>query len=91
MDIKKVNHALAVIEKGISDPELLFTRMDPDVLELSRILQVDRRDVKDYIVDYLNAKFGMLGLEFNNYGKTIEVNQIRLRNICLSLTGKIIF
>lgn len=60
MDIKKVNHALAVIEKGISDPELLFTRMDPDVLELSRILQVDGRDVKDYIVDYLNAKFGML-------------------------------
>lgn len=76
MDIKKVNYALAVIEKGISDPELLFKRMDPDVLELSRILQVDGREVKDYIVDHLNAKFGMLGLEFNNYGKTIEVNQI---------------
>lgn len=76
MDIKKVNHALVVIEKGISDPESLFKRMDPDVLELSRILQVDGREVKDYIVDHLNAKFGMLGLEFNNYGKTIEVNQI---------------
>ena len=76
MDIKKVNYALAVIEKGISDPELLFKRMDPDVLELSRILQVDGREVKDYIVDHLKAKFGMLGLEFNNYGKTIEVNQI---------------
>lgn len=76
MDIKKVNYALAVIEKGISDPELLFKRMDPDVLELSRILQIDGREVKDYIVDHLNAKFGMLGLEFNNYGKTIEVNQI---------------
>lgn len=76
MDIKKINHALAVIEKGISDPKLLFKRMDPDVLELSRILQVDGREVKDYIVDHLNAKFGMLGLEFNNYGKTIEVNQI---------------
>lgn len=76
MDIKKVNYVLAVIEKGISDPELLLKRMDPDVLELSRILQVDGLDVKDYIVDHLNAKFGMLELEFNNYGKTIKVNQI---------------
>lgn len=76
MDIKNVNYALAVIEKGISDPELLFKSMDPDVLELSHVLQVDGREVKDYIVDYLNAKFGMLGLEFNNHGKTIYVYRL---------------
>ena len=51
MDIKKVNYALAVIEKGISDPELLFKRMDPDVLELSRILQIDGREVQQLLKD----------------------------------------